>query len=220
MRKLLSFVLLFFVSISLFAADGEPNLIIKAYKIDRTGDTAITEFVVTDALTSSDMLERVENGRPLVLDDFLERFFGTIGDAAPTLSSEAFSEHILYSIRVAGKGNGNYTVTSTFHPFLNESKQNSGIKIACEVGNVNCIFEGVGTSEKGGAKIESDIDHPKSVIDSQEGSCVFSWDVIDATGNDYWTVRSAVAFTIDESSYDTASYGKHTAEITVKLEAI
>lgn len=224
---------------NLFAA-YKQELVIKAYKIDRTGDSAITEFVVTDALADFADLNRITNGESLSIDGKIDTF---LGDAAVGLDSDAFAQQIVFSVRVAGRGEGSYSISMKFHPFDYEetdTANDSTIKVSYQLGNVTSIFEETSTNV-----IKEDLTTgstetrktwstttvlPASLIakpvpnSSDPAEMVFSWRVREdesSTKTPNWTTRAAVAMTIDEDSYRKCSqFGEHASTVTVELKVI
>lgn len=229
------FACMFMTGVS--AADSQ-ELVIKAYKIARNNQQGITEFVVTDALADFTDLNRITEGERLVVDGQISKFLGTAGD---TLDKEAFSEQIVFSVRVAGSGAGNYTVTMEFSPFDYEKtpkKNDSQIGVSYQLGNITSIFEETSTgtiteqNTEGDTSTstlwESTITKPvldKVKPDSASQSLSFTWSV--SKENDHaedlpaWTTRAAVAMTIDEDSYrECSQFGEHASTVTVELKVI
>lgn len=241
-QKVISLSILFTCTFmtGVFAADSQ-ELVIKAYKIARSDQQGITEFVVTDALADFTNLNRITKGERLVVDGQISKFLGTAGD---TLDKEAFSEQIVFSVRVAGSGAGNYTVTMEFSPFDYEKtpKENdSQIGVSYQLGNISSIFEKTSTGSipqtdsSGNPTTEmawvSTITSPSSSTstvvkpDSNSVSFSFTWDVSEKVSPSgelpAWTTRAAVAMTIDEDSYrECSQFGEHASTVTVELKVI
>lgn len=232
------FTCMFMTGVS--AADSQ-ELVIKAYKIARSKQQGITEFVVTDALADFTNLNRITKGERLVVDGQISKFLGTAGD---TLDKEAFSEQIVFSVRVAGSGAGNYTVTMKFSPFdyeKTDADNDSTIGVSYQLGNVTSIFEETSTNvikeqlTTGSTETRKTWSTttvlPASLVakpvlnSSYPAEMGFSWRVSPEGGSSTktpnWTTRAAVAMTIDEDSYrECSQFGEHASTVTVELKVI
>ena len=239
-QKVISLSILFTCTFmtGVFAADSQ-ELVIKAYKIARSDQQGITEFVVTDALADFTDLNRITEGERLVVDGQISKFLGTAGD---TLDKEAFSEQIVFSVRVAGSGAGNYTVTMEFSPFdyeKTDADNDSTIEVSYQLGNVTSIFEETSTnvireqlttgSTETRKTWSTTTDLPASLIakpvpnSSDPAKMVFSWGIRpedeSSTKTPNWTTRAAVAMTIDEETYHKCKqFGTHASSVKVKLK--
>ena len=225
MRKLLAMLFIMLSISSAFAATelDETEFKIHAYKIDRTSGV---EFVVTDALSSFDMMKRIKQGDTLVLDDYIPNYLGD-----PDKPPSAFAEMIIFSYRAAGTGGlGTYTVKLTFKPFSNISEEASTKTITAgyTLGNVNYIFEKSSTNtlmsgQNTIAEIKSGssrLDH--AVVPGESGSASGilsdSWNISgNGAANEPWIVRGAVALVLDSSEYQSADYGTYKAEVSVEF---
>lgn len=229
--RLISFIVIigYCAVTNLFAFDS-AELAIKAYKIARIDEQGISEFAVTDALADNSSLNRVD--AEVIVDDQIESY---LGNAATELDDEAFSEQILFSIRVAGTGTSHYSdgkdsykVTMTFNPFYFEGAEgvaDSGIWASYQLGNVTGVFEATDSPVYGSEKIvidENVVNHFVAVKDDISRDLSFSWSVEgEQSSRSWWTLRAAVAMTVDAESYDSCEqYGKHSAGVTVKLEVV
>lgn len=230
--RLISFIVIigYCAVTNLFAFDS-AELAIKAYKIARIDKQGISEFAVTDALADNSSLNRVDD--EIIVDDQIESY---LGNAATELDDEAFSEQILFSIRVAGTGTSHYSdwknsykVTMTFNPFDFEGAEgvaDSGIWASYQLGNVTGVFEDTDSPVNGSESIvidENGVNHFVTVKDNiSEALLSFSWSVKgDQNSLSLWTLRAAVAMTIDAVSYDSCKqYGRHSAYVAVKLEVV
>lgn len=223
---------------NLFAANKQ-EVVIKAYKIDRTGDSAITEFVVTDALADFTDLNRITNDEKLSIDGKIDTF---LGDAAVGLDSDAFAQQIVFSVRVAGRGEGSYSISMKFYPFDyvgTDTNYDSTIEVSYQLGNVTSIFEETSTnvikeqlttgSTETRKTWSTTTDLPTSLVakpvpnSSDPAEMVFSWSVRpedeSSTKAPNWTTRAAVAMTIDEDSYrECSQFGEHASTVTVELK--
>lgn len=228
--RLISFVVIIgYIAVANLLASDSAELAIKAYKIARIDEQGISEFAVTDALADNNSLNRVND--EIIVDDQIESY---LGNAATELDDEAFSEQILFSIRVAGTGTSHYSdgkdsykVTMTFNPFDFEGAEgaaDSDIWASYQLGNVTGVFEDTDSSANGNEKIE--IDEPGEnfiCVEKESKELSFSWSVkgTPAGSFSWWTLRAAVAMTIDAESYDKCNqYGRHSADVTVKLEVV
>ena len=228
------FACMFMTGVS--AADSQ-ELVIKAYKIARSNQQGITEFVVTDALADFDNLDKISDTRNEII---LDRHIGTYLGRIEKLDDKAFSEQIVFSVRIAGAGSSSYyeqepsqgsgtngrlvsewyRVTMTFDAFkYGDDKQESDIKSSYTLGNITGIFEANSSSTHGSETIT--MTEETDYVDNS-GSLSFKWQVTTDSGSlSQWTVRAAVAMTIGEDSYNNCTqYGKHSATVTVKLEAV
>lgn len=241
-QKVISLSILFACTFmtGVFAADSQ-ELVIKAYKIARSDQQGITEFVVTDALADFDNLDKISDTRnEIILDRHINTY---LGNGSTRLDEGAFSEQIVFSVRVAGAGSSKYfetestwwggtseklvsdkyKVTMTFSPFYYGADL-SYIKASYQLGNVTGIFEETSSPDNGEESILISETSPDYVyVDGSENKDLsFTWSV--DTGRNsvsHWTVRAAVAMAIDEGSYNNCKqYGKHSATVTVTLEAI
>lgn len=223
--------LLMMILASLNAADTQ-ELVIKAYKIVRSDQKGITEFVVTDALADFDDLNRIPDVKnEIILDRRIGTYLGKMGQ----LDDKAFSEQIVFSVRIAGAGTSSYNngtpywflddtdsyrVTMEFSPFkYGTDGEPSTIQACYQLGNITGIFEANSSSTHGSETITTT---PGTDYVNNSGSLSFNWKVTTDSGSlSQWTVRAAVAMTIGEDSYNTCTqYGKHSATVTVKLEAV
>ena len=228
--RLISFlVIIGYIAVANLLASDSAELAIKAYKIARIDKQGISEFAVTDALADNNSLNRVKD--KIIVDDQIESY---LGNAATELDDEAFSEQILFSIRVAGTGTSHYSdgkdsykVTMTFNPFDFEGAEgaaDSDIWASYQLGNVTGVFEDTDSPVNGSEKIvinENGVNHFIRVKEkSQELS--FNWSVEGTAGSvSRWTLRAAVAMTVNAESYDLCNqYGRHSADVTVKLEVV
>lgn len=221
------FTCMFMTGVS--AADSQ-ELVIKAYKIARSNQKGITEFVVTDALADFDDLDKISDTRNEII---LDRHIGTYLGRIEKLDDKAFSEHIVFSVRIAGAGTSSYNgtspfeeddtdqyqVTMTFSPFVYGDNGESTLVACYQLGNITGIFEANSSSTHGSETITM-TEGTDYVYNS--GSLSFNWQVTTDSGSlSQWTVRAAVAMTIGEDSYNNCTqYGKHSATVTVKLEAV
>lgn len=213
-----------------FAADSQ-ELVIKAYKIARSEQKGITEFVVTDALADFDDLDKISDTRNEII---LDRHIGTYLGRIERLDDKAFSEQIVFSVRIAGAGTSSYNgtspleeddtdqykVTMTFSPFVyGDNGETSTLDACYQLGNITGIFEANSSSTHGSETITAT---PGTDYVDNSGSLSFNWQVTTDSGSlSQWTVRAAVAMTIGEDSYNNCTqYGKHSAIVTVKLEAV
>lgn len=232
------FTCMFMTGVS--AADSQ-ELVIKAYKIARSDQQGITEFVVTDALADFDNLDKISDTRnEIILDRHINTY---LGNGSTRLDEGAFSEQIVFSVRVAGAGSSEYfeteptwwggtseklvsdkyKVTMTFSPFYYGADL-SYIKASYQLGNVTGIFEETSSPDNGEESILISETSPDYVyVDGSENKDLsFTWSVdTERNSVSHWTVRAAVAMAIDEGSYNNCKqYGKHSATVTVTLEAI
>lgn len=223
------FACMFMTGVS--AADSQ-ELVIKAYKIARSDQKGITEFVVTDALADFDDLDKISDTRNEII---LDRHIGTYLGRIERLDDKAFSEQIVFSVRIAGAGTSSYNgtspleeddtdqykVTMIFSPFVygDNGDETSTLDACYQLGNITGIFEANSSSTHGSETITM-TKGTDYVYNS--GSLSFNWQVTTDTGSlSQWTVRAAVAMTIGEDSYNNCTqYGKHSATVTVKLEAV
>ena len=220
------FACMFMTGVS--AADSQ-ELVIKAYKIARSDQQGITEFVVTDALADFDDLDKISDTRNEII---LDRHIGTYLGRIERLDDKAFSEQIVFSVRIAGAGTSSYNgpleqddtdryqVTMTFSPFIyGDNGETSTLDACYQLGNITGIFEANSSSTHGSETITATTG-TDYVYNS--GSLSFNWQVTTDSGSlSQWTVRAAVAMTIGEDSYNNCTqYGKHSATVTVKLEAV
>lgn len=231
-QKVISLSILFACTFmtGVFAADSQ-ELVIKAYKIARSDQQGITEFVVTDALADFDDLDKISDTRNEII---LDRHIGTYLGRIERLDDKAFSEQIVFSVRVAGAGSSEYfaseeivsekyKVTMTFSPFYYGADL-SYIKASYQLGNVTGIFEETSSPDNGEESILISETSPDYVyVDGSENKDLsFTWSVdTERNSLSQWTVRAAVSMTIGEDSYNNCTqYGKHSATVTVKLEAV
>ena len=241
-QKVISLSILFTCTFmtGVFAADSQ-ELVIKAYKIARSDQQGITEFVVTDALADFDNLDKISDTRnEIILDRHINTY---LGNGSTRLDEGAFSEQIVFSVRVAGAGSSEYfeteptwwggtseklvsdkyKVTMTFSPFYYGADL-SYIKASYQLGNVTGIFEETSSPDNGEESILISETSPDYVyVDGSENKDLsFTWSVdTERNSVSHWTVRAAVAMAIDEGSYNNCKqYGKHSATVTVTLEAI
>ncbi len=222
------FTCMFMTGIS--AADSQ-ELVIKAYKIARSDQKGITEFVVTDALADFDDLDKISDTRNEII---LDRHIGTYLGRIEKLDDKAFSEHIVFSVRIAGAGSSSYNgtspleeddtnqykVTMTFSPFVYGDNGETSTLVACyQLGNITGIFEKSSSPTYGSERITTNM--VNDYVNNSD-SLSFKWKVTTDSGSlSQWTVRAAVAMTIGEDSYNNCTqYGKHSATVTVKLEAV
>ena len=229
--RLISFVVIIgYIAVANLLASDSAELAIKAYKIARIDEQGISEFAVTDALADNNSLNRVND--EIIVDEQIDSY---LGYARTKLDDEAFSEQILFSIRVAGTrtglysgANDSYKVTMTFSRFDFEGSpdaDDSGIWASYQLGNVTGVFEKTDSSANGNEKIEINETGGVNFILVKEKSeeLSFSWSVkgTPAGSFSWWTLRAAVAMTIDAESYDLCNqYGRHSADVTVKLEVV
>lgn len=221
--RLISFVVIIgYIAVANLLASDSAELAIKAYKIARIDEQGISEFAVTDALADNNSLNRVKD--KIIVDEQIDSY---LGNAKTELDDEAFSEQILFSIRVAGTGTSyysdgkeSYKVTMTFNPFY-FGAEDSEIWASYQLGNVTGVFEKTDSSANGDEKIEIN-ETGENFISVKEKSedLSFSWSVEGASDSmSLWTLRAAVAMTINAVSYDSCNqYGRHSAYVTVKLE--
>lgn len=226
--RLISFVVIIgYIAVANLLASDSAELAIKAYKIARIDEQGISEFAVTDALADNNSLNRVND--EIIVDEQIDSY---LGNAKTELDDEAFSEQILFSIRVAGTGTSyysdgkdSYMVTMTFKPFYfegAEGAENSEIWASYQLGNVTGVFEDTDSPDNGSEKIviAENSRNFVSVEGKSAGDLSFSWSVEGASDSmSLWTLRAAVAMTINAVSYDSCNqYGRHSAYVTVKLE--
>lgn len=225
MKKIiLKLLILIFVSVSIFSdatvqTPGEFK--IKGYKINREEGTTLT---VVDALTGS--LNEIKDKGSLSVDGYY-----TLGNAATTTASTV--DDIAFSYRVSGNIANNYTVKIIVKPFIHESDK-SVIDTKYFLINETVRFLDSNSSqssdykEKEGLIIE-DSDDPADKTIKQTGvlsettsshTLVDKFDVKGAANkvsDDIWIARGAVAFVIDETSFDDAIEGKYKASIEISL---
>ena len=227
--RLISFVVIIgYIAVANLLASDSAELAIKAYKIARIDKQGISEFAVTDALADNNSLNRVKD--KIIVDEQIDSY---LGNAKTELDDEAFSEQILFSVRVAGtrtrlysSANDSYKVTMTFSRFDFEGAEgaaDSDIWASYQLGNVTGVFEKTDSSANGNEKIEINETGGVNFILVKEKSeeLSFSWSVkgTPAGSFSWWTLRAAVAMTIDAERYDKCNqYGRHSADVTVKLE--
>lgn len=229
--RLISFVVIIgYIAVANLLASDSAELAIKAYKIARIDKQGISEFAVTDALADNNSLNRVKD--KIIVDEQIDSY---LGNAKTELDDEAFSEQILFSVRVAGTrtslysdADDSYKVTMTFSQFDFEGSpdaDDSDIWASYQLGNVTGVFEKTDSSANGNEKIEIKETGGVNFILVKEKSddLIFSWSVkgTPAGSFSWWTLRAAVAMTIDAESYDLCNqYGSHSADVTVKLEVV
>ena len=231
--RLISFVVIIgYIAVANLLASDSAELAIKAYKIARIDEQGISEFAVTDALADNNSLNRVKD--KIIVDEQIDSY---LGNAKTELDDEAFSEQILFSVRVAGTrtrlysdsgAKDSYKVTMTFSRFDFEGSHDaddSDIWASYQLGNVTGVFEKTDSSANGNEKIEINETGGVNFILVKEKSeeLSFSWSVkgTPAGSFSWWTLRAAVAMTIDAESYDLCNqYGRHSADVTVKLEVV
>lgn len=229
--RLISFVVIIgYIAVANLLASDSAELAIKAYKIARIDEQGISEFAVTDALADNSSLNRVND--KIIVDEQIDSY---LGNAETELDDEAFSEQILFSVRVAGTGTSyysdwkkSYKVTMTFSQFDFEgwpdTLADSDIWASYQLGNVTGVFEATDSPVNGNEKIVINENGVKHFIRVEEKSedLSFSWSVEGTHGSvSRWTLRAAVAMTIDAESYDSCKqYGTHSADVTVKLEVV
>lgn len=246
MKKLVVFILILMTSSLLFSVTkDEANLAVKAYKMSAGTTEGIYEFEVTDALADFNDLNRLPaSGHSIIVDSHIDKFLGQTGSFA--IDDVTFSERILFSIRVAGRsdtgtsGSDSYKVSFSFDPFkhrISETSSGASPLIASyQLGNVTGVFaeSSAPTSTSGNTEItitgititdaQTGANGPKYVrVDDTTGKFDFSWAI--AKTNDSsstetldWTVRAAVAMTLDRDSYEGCTqYGEHFAPVTVTL---
>lgn len=226
--RLISFVVIIgYIAVANLLASDSAELAIKAYKIARIDEQGISEFAVTDALADNNSLNRVKD--EIIVDEQIDSY---LGNAKTELDDEAFSEQILFSVRVAGTrtrrysgATDSYKVTMTFNPFYfkgAEGAEDSEIWASYQLGNVTGVFEDTDSSVNGNEKIKINETGGVNFILVEETSKAlsFSWSVEgEPDPVSWWTLRAAVAMTIDAVSYDSCEqYGRHSAYVTVKLE--
>ena len=241
MKKVFSLYLLFScIFMTGVPASDSEELVIKAYKIARLDKRGISEFVVTDALADFDDLNKITNldvKSEIILDKHINTY---LGNAGSKLDEGAFSEQIVFSVRVAGAGSseyfeteptllggtseklvsGKYKVTMTFSPFYSGADL-SDIKASYQLGNVTGIFEETSSPDNGEESILISETSPDYVyVDGSENKDLsFTWSVdTERNSVSQWTIRAAVAMTIDSKSYeDCDEYGTHAAQVIVEL---
>lgn len=225
--RLISFVVIIgYIAVANLLASDSAELAIKAYKIARIDEQGISEFAVTDALADNNSLNRVKN--VIIVDEQIDSY---LGNAKTELDDEAFSEQILFSVRVAGTGTSHYSdgkdsykVTMTFNPFDFEGAEgaaDSDIWASYQLGNVTGVFEDTDSPDNGSEKIVIAENSRNFVsVEGKSDDLSFSWSVNgESVSVSRWTLRAAVAMTIDAERYDKCNqYGKHSADVTVKLE--
>ena len=112
MKKVFSLYLLFScIFMTGVPASDSEELVIKAYKIARPDKRGISEFVVTDALADFDDLNKITKSdvkSEIILDKHINTY---LGNAASKLDEGAFSEQIVFSVRVVGAGSSAYMYT-------------------------------------------------------------------------------------------------------------
>lgn len=243
MKKVFSLYLLFScIFMTGIPASDSEELVIKAYKIARLDERGISEFVVTDALADFDDLNKITNSdvnTEIILDKHINTY---LGNGSTRLDEGAFSEQIVFSVRVVGAGSSayynlssgsgtdKYKVTMTFYPFKDE-EETSAIKASYQLGNITGIFEKNSSHTSGNERIKTpDNKEPDDSIGINDFVYVdgehsqdlwFEWEVetTAADSTSTWIVRAAVAMTIDSTSYEKCTvYGRHSAQVIVKLE--
>lgn len=239
-RKVFSLYLLFScIFMTGVPASDSEELVIKAYKIARLDKRGISEFVVTDALADFDDLDKISDTRnEIILDRHINTY---LGNAASKLDEGAFSEQIVFSVRVVGAGSSaydssssgsgtdKYKVSMTFSPFKH-GEEVSAIKASYQLGNITGIFEKNSSHTSGNDRIKTpDNKEPADSIEindfvyvngGQSQDLWFEWEVeTTADSPSTWIVRAAVAMTVDSMSYENCTeYGRHSAQVIVKLE--
>lgn len=240
MKKVFSLYLLFScIFMTGVPASDSEELVIKAYKILRPDKRGISEFVVTDALADFDDLNKITStGAEIILDEHINTY---LGNGSTRLDEGAFSEQIVFSVRVVGAGSSaydssssgsgtdKYKVTMTFYPFKDE-EETSAIKASYQLGNITGIFEKNSSHTSGNERIKTpDNKEPEDSIGINDFVYVngkesqdlwFEWEVeTTADSSSTWIVRAAVAMTVDSTSYEKCTeYGRHSAQVIVKLE--
>lgn len=106
MKKILTLVLILMLSLfTLLADDTTDTLTVKAYK-KSISTTPTFEPRVIDALTGS--LDVLENNAVITMDNYINKFLGTLDDVKNIRNKAIFSFH------VGGNRVGTYTVQITF----------------------------------------------------------------------------------------------------------
>lgn len=233
MKKVFSLYLLFScIFMTGVPASDSEELVIKAYKIARLDERGISEFVVTDALADFDDLNKITNSdvdTGIILDEHINTY---LGNGSTRLDEGAFSEQIVFSVRVAGAGSSEYfeteptwwggtseklvsekyKVTMTFFPFYYGADL-SDIKASYQLGNITGIFEKNSSHTSGNERIKTpDNKEPEDSIGINDFVYVngkesqdlwFEWEVeTTADSSSTWIVRAAVAMTVDSTSYE------------------
>ena len=242
MKKVFSLYLLFScIFMTGVPASDSEELVIKAYKILRPDKRGISEFVVTDALADFDNLNKINSGdndSKIILDKHINTY---LGNGSTRLDEGAFSEQIVFSVRVVGAGSSaydssssgsgtdKYKVSMTFFPFKH-GEEASAIKASYQLGNITGIFENNSSHTSGNERIKTpDNKEPADSIgindfvyvnEGQSQDLWFEWEVeTTADSSSTWIVRAAVAMTVDSMSYEKCTeYGMHSAQVEVKLE--
>ena len=185
------------------------ELEIKAYKV---GADDFNQITITDAIPGS--LKEIDNDGSIDITSRLEYLFGATGEK---LDSTLFGDRIIFSYRVVGNTADNFEMNITFGEFTHNG-QSSNLTASFMLGNTNYVFSNTGNSVSGAYTITQDKNgnEEQNMGPFSLGSTAsVKWTVSGSGTTPEWIVRGAVALTIDETSYDNASYGEHTSTVTV-----
>ena len=239
MRKVLISVLMMMALIAASAAGeergafGEDTLVIKGYKIGKTGEgvsltitNAVTEMIGESGEHDTGPLEIAGDGDRINLSPIVGSLLGGSSGAG------IFREQVIFSYRVVGYEPMNLTLSMEFSPLVNTDTtviEDNSITATYQLGNLSYSFpdEGsdVATDQTGQAgdsikanNVNAALPSVTVINTSQSFSTSFS--VTDGNNNGTvprWIQRGAVAMTINNTSYDAATVGEYEATVTVTL---
>lgn len=192
---------------------------IRAYRIDPTKYMTIE---ITDALPSRYSL--VGNGEILDFTEYLTKYIGQVTESETEEDYiSLFSEHVIFSYRVAGNDAGTYSIQLTFNPFSDGNGQY--VSAFFEIGNISYIYSQTNNDETSAGEriyetVNSDGSENETVsVDSTNtsGTIKKTW-IVEADDLE-WVARGAIGLNIDETTYKNASNGTYSSPVTVKLES-
>ncbi len=242
MKKLLILLLVLMTAVFSANADESPKktygtgdtLTIKAYKKDKAVGQTYTLKVV-DALTGSldDITKYADGNREINIDDYVNKFLGSVNDEV------GLSRKAIFSIHVGGNITSSFKVSVKFEDFarytLNDKtwtktkNESEVIKVKYFMRDMNYFFTSTGTttatdSTNKTETISSSSSDATVTVDSLGGYGIleFIWTVSSKnTGRtsteNYWDVETMFAMIIDSSTYEAKANGTYRAPITITL---
>lgn len=220
MRKIALTLIAFVTLLQIVIAEPvEKSFEIRAYRID---PTKYMNIEITDALPSRYSL--VSNGEILDFTEYLTKYIGQVTESETEEDYiSLFSEHVIFSYRVAGNDAGTYSIQLTFNPFSDDNGQY--VSAFFEIGNISYIYSQTNNDETSAGEriyetVNSDGSENETVsVDSTNtsGTIKKTW-IVEADDLE-WVARGAIGLNIDEKTYKNASNGTYSSPVTVKLES-
>ena len=231
MKKLVSLILIFLVTFTMYAAEGYDEFTIRAFK---TGFEE-TNLVINDRTTQIDV--PLEESGNIELNPILDRLLGSTSASADRLSA-----FVIFSYRIESNKADNFDLTVTLSELKRQMNQGETlgekdtIKVLYQIGNFNEVFAGFasdgqgqsstspdGSTIKGPGNSSSHMPANQSLLaDGQDASFTMQVETTSGTGANTtdrtWIARGAVGMIIDNTEYNNANPGQYMANATLTLQ--